>query len=88
MRAVTVQSRQHFTVGYRASPSPWKESPCHQTNGRLGARGVLLVQDGADVRRTLRLSLESDGHDLHETEDGITALAEARDFRPVAFIGH
>lgn len=47
-----------------------------------GARRVLLVEDSADVRRMLRLRLELEGHEVHETEDGITALSEALDFRP------
>jgi len=30
----------------------------------------------------LRLRLELDGHEVHETEDGITGLAEARGLQP------
>ena len=47
-----------------------------------GARRVLLVEDSADVRRTLRACLELDGHEVHEREDGITGLAEARCLQP------
>jgi signal transduction histidine kinase/ActR/RegA family two-component response regulator len=47
-----------------------------------GARRVLLVEDSADVRRMLRLRLELDGHEVHETEDGITGLAEALGLQP------
>ena len=46
------------------------------------ARRVLLVEDSADVRRMLRLRLELDGHEVHETEDGITGLAEALGLQP------
>jgi two-component system, sensor histidine kinase len=47
-----------------------------------GARRVLLVEDSADVRGMLRLRLELDGHEVHETEDGITGLAEALGLEP------
>ena len=47
-----------------------------------GARRVLLVEDSADVRRMLRFRLELDGHEVHETEDGITGLAEALGLQP------
>jgi signal transduction histidine kinase/ActR/RegA family two-component response regulator len=47
-----------------------------------GARRVLLVEDSADVRGMLRLRLELDGHEVHETEDGITGLAEALGLQP------
>jgi signal transduction histidine kinase/CheY-like chemotaxis protein len=47
-----------------------------------GGRRVLLVEDSADVRRMLRLRLELEGHEVHETADGVTALSEALHFRP------
>ena len=47
-----------------------------------GARRVLLVEDSVDVRRMLRLGLELDGHEVHETEDGIAGLAQALGLRP------
>jgi signal transduction histidine kinase/ActR/RegA family two-component response regulator len=47
-----------------------------------GARRVLLVEDSADVRQMLRLRLELDGHEVHETEDGVTGLAEALGLQP------
>jgi len=47
-----------------------------------GARRLLLVEDSGDVRRALRAWLELDGHEVHETADGITALAEACSLEP------
>jgi CheY-like chemotaxis protein len=47
-----------------------------------GARRVLLVEDSADVRLMLRLRLELDGHEVHETEDGIQGLAKALGLQP------
>jgi CheY-like chemotaxis protein len=46
------------------------------------ARRILLVEDSADVRRMLRAWLELLGHEVHETEDGITGLAQVRSLRP------
>jgi CheY-like chemotaxis protein len=47
-----------------------------------GARRLLLVEDSADVRRALHAWLELDGHEVHETADGITGLAEACSLEP------
>jgi len=47
-----------------------------------GARRLLIVEDSADVRRALRVWLELDGHEVHETDDGITGLAEACSLQP------
>ncbi|SLN56031.1 response regulator [Oceanibacterium hippocampi] len=43
---------------------------------------ILLVEDVADVRETVRLSLERAGHDVAEAENGQAALtlSEATDF--------
>jgi signal transduction histidine kinase/ActR/RegA family two-component response regulator len=57
------------------TPGPTRTAP-------RGARRVLLVEDSADVRRMLRLRLELDGHEVHETENGITGLAEALGLQP------
>ena len=46
------------------------------------ARRVLLVEDSVDVRQMLRFRLELDGHEVHETGDGITGLAEALRLEP------
>jgi len=46
---------------------------------------ILLVDDDEDVRSTLRLVLESDGHEVVEVGDGLEALnlATADDFHLV-----
>jgi signal transduction histidine kinase/ActR/RegA family two-component response regulator len=57
------------------APEPTRAAP-------KSGRRVLLVEDSADVRRMLRLRLELDGHDVHETEDGISGLAKALVLQP------
>ena len=47
-----------------------------------GARRLLIVEDSADVRLALRAWLELNGHEVHETADGITGLAEACSLQP------
>jgi signal transduction histidine kinase len=46
------------------------------------ARRVLIVEDGADARRALRVLLEVSGHEVQATEDGPRALEVVRTWRP------
>ena len=59
---------------------PVATEPTRTVSG--GPRRVLLVEDSIDVRRMLRVRLELDGHEVHETGDGITGLAEALRLEP------
>jgi CheY-like chemotaxis protein len=43
---------------------------------------VLVVDDYADTRQSLRLLLKSWGHNVREAADGVQALREAEGFRP------
>jgi PAS domain S-box-containing protein len=43
---------------------------------------VLVVDDNQDAANALRLLLESDGHDVKVANDGASALALAREYRP------
>jgi len=43
---------------------------------------VLLIEDNADARRTLRQLLEQDGHRVDEDGDGLSGLARAEATRP------
>jgi PAS domain S-box-containing protein len=45
-------------------------------------RRVLIVEDGADARESLRLLLEHAGHVVETAEDGPTGLAKLQAFRP------
>lgn len=40
-------------------------------------RHILIVEDDADARESLRLALELDGHRVRVAEDGVTAVTEA-----------
>jgi signal transduction histidine kinase len=48
----------------------------------VGKRHVLVVEDNADGREMLRVSLELAGHDVEETEDGTAAVAAAQSCPP------
>ncbi len=43
---------------------------------------ILLVDDHADIRRLIRMTLEFEDYDIHEAEDGESALRIARQVRP------
>jgi PAS domain S-box-containing protein len=47
-----------------------------------GRRRVLIVEDNADARESLRLLLELAGHDVETSEDASSALARLETFRP------
>jgi len=46
------------------------------------SRRVLVVEDSADARQSLRLLLEIAGHEVESCEDGLTGLARLHTFRP------
>lgn len=43
---------------------------------------VLLIEDNEDMRRVLRRTLEDEGHQVHEAEDGLSGLTAAVTLRP------
>lgn len=43
---------------------------------------ILIVEDHADIRRLIRMTLEFDNYALREAVDGDSALAIAQDFAP------
>jgi len=43
---------------------------------------ILIVDDHADIRRLIRLTLEFEDYDIREASDGETALTIAEEFRP------
>jgi signal transduction histidine kinase len=50
--------------------------------GTARSRNVLIIEDNADARHSLRLLLESLGHHVLEAADGLAGLALARDRQP------
>ena len=43
---------------------------------------VLVVDDNVDAAQSLALLLQTTGHEVHTSHDGVTALENARDWRP------
>ena len=43
---------------------------------------VLIVEDQADIRKLIRMTLEFEDHEIHEANDGATGLRMARDLQP------
>ncbi|APW37244.1 two-component system response regulator [Rhodoferax koreense] len=43
---------------------------------------VLIIEDHADIRKLLRMTLEFEDYDIYEATDGDTGLVMARDLRP------
>ena len=45
-------------------------------------RKVLIIEDHADIRRLIRMTLELEDHEIHEAASGAEGLAEARRLQP------
>ncbi len=43
---------------------------------------VLVVEDHADIRKLIRMTLDFEGHDIHEAIDGESGLLAVRSLRP------
>ena len=53
-----------------------------EESAAAGEHRILIVDDNADVRTTLREMLSLDGHEVHEAGDGATGIAIARAHAP------
>jgi len=64
-----------------ATPAPRSanDNKSVENNGR---RRVLIVEDNADSRTSLRAVLELSGHEIHEAADGPAGVAQALAIRP------
>lgn len=51
-------------------------------NQSIGMKKILIVDDHADIRRLIRLTLEFERYDIVEAADGPSALALAASTRP------
>ena len=49
---------------------------------RNAHRSVVIVEDDADARQTLRMALEMEGHSVVTAEDGLTGLDKIRTLQP------
>ncbi len=72
-----------FTVRLPRIPPPAPSTgPAGQSlNGNIRRR-VLIIEDNADARESLRAVLELSGHEVHEAEDGPGGVAKALAVRP------
>ncbi|MFO1326202.1 MAG: response regulator [Rubrivivax sp.] len=43
---------------------------------------VLIVEDQADIRKLIRMTLEFEDYEIHEASDGAAGLRVARDIKP------
>ena len=74
-----------FTVRLPALTEPLAEAgPIGAGPRPAAARGrrVLVVEDSADARQSLRMLLEMAGHEVETSEDGPSGLAKLHAFRP------
>jgi PAS domain S-box-containing protein len=74
-----------FTVRLPAVAAPVAEAAGDGAGTRPASgrsRRVLVVEDSADARQSLRLLLELAGHEVEAAADGPTGLARLRTFRP------
>ena len=74
-----------FTVRLAAIPAPLAAGGGSGGDARPAAargRRVLVVEDSADARQSLRLLLEMAGHEVEACEDGPSGLARLRAFQP------
>jgi len=72
-----------FTIRLPLSRTPPPPSPlAAPASERCPPATILLIEDNADARQTLRALLEQDGHRVDEATDGVTGLARAEAGRP------
>jgi PAS domain S-box-containing protein len=72
-----------FTIALPLSRQPALEaSPVAAGSERGPAAAVLLIEDNADARQSLRALLEQEGHRVDEAADGVSGLVRAETTRP------
>jgi CheY-like chemotaxis protein len=49
-------------------------------------RNALIVDDQADIRKLILMTMESEEFDLHETDNGVDALTLAQNLRPAVVL--
>jgi signal transduction histidine kinase/CheY-like chemotaxis protein len=72
-----------FTVRLPSTPEPAAVAAPKSVAARaIAAQRILLIEDNADARETLRMVLENVGHDLLEAADGESGVERAISLRP------
>jgi CheY-like chemotaxis protein len=69
-----------FTVRLPACAADTQPSGERAATAHPDARRIMIVEDNADARETLRLTLEFDGHEVATAADGHAALEQLRTF--------
>jgi PAS domain S-box-containing protein len=71
-----------FTIALPLSRAADAAPVAPASPGRAPAAAVLLIEDNADARQSLRTLLEQEGHRVDEAEDGLSGLARAEATEP------
>jgi signal transduction histidine kinase/ActR/RegA family two-component response regulator len=71
-----------FTVRLLSTSTPNVAVPQVATVRAAPARRILLIEDNADARESLRMVLENAGHELYEAADGESGVERALALRP------
>jgi len=71
-----------FTVRLPSTAQPAIPAPQTAAARRAVAQRILLIEDNADARESLRMVLENVGHDLLEAADGESGVERAISLRP------
>jgi len=72
-----------FTIRLpRVAAPPSKPEPVHPSVKANVRRRVLIVEDNADARESLRTILELSGHEIYEAGDGPRGIEQALSLRP------
>jgi CheY-like chemotaxis protein len=72
-----------FTVRFPSVSAPVASRPVVTSSPHaIPGRRILIVEDNEDAREMLRLMLTLAGHDVHESGDGLTAVALAATLAP------
>jgi two-component system, sensor histidine kinase len=71
-----------FTIALPLSRTETAPAAPFATGARCPASAVLLIEDNADARQSLRTLLERDGHRVDDTADGLNGLTRAETTQP------
>jgi len=71
-----------LTARLPSAPAPGAAAMPRASERAAAAQRILLIEDNADARESLRMVLENAGHDLLEAVDGETGVERAISQRP------
>jgi PAS domain S-box-containing protein len=71
-----------FTVRLPAIDAPQPPRESSEAPARAPGRRILVVEDNADNREMMRILLETSGHEVHDTGDGMSGVELAVQLEP------